>query len=342
MSELDNIVAVYKAIDEIAMEDPTAVERVATVVGPYRKTGRTGWTDTEAGRLLVDGVPSLDEALANMAETEPQGRLRSRRLLALTALIRAQPPRFGEGGSDVEAVANALVPLMPPDAPDLEDLGERAPKLVTLLAGTDGGSTFGDLASWPAMLEEAAALDLLDARTTEQTTPPCQADVITVRVDGQADPALVVTTAFTRPGKTLADLDTFLDPVNWPDCCELWKQMTRLNPNETPPCYLEVIGLEQGSFELRTCLTFLRSAQVGGASLEYRLCVHDAHLNQHSDGRVIVDEGVIEAREVGGSLRVETSKRLIIGHPFDVSWMEMFVCVLGYASVGEDMMFSCT
>ena len=340
MSELDNIVAVYRAIDEIAMEDPEAVERIRTVVAPYRTEGRSGWTQTEAGQRLVDGVPPLEEALADMAATEPRGRLRSRRLLALAALIRADLGRFGRNGTDVELVADALVPLMPPDGPGVGDLGDRVPQLVTLLEGTAGESIFGDLESWRAMLEQALELNLLDARTTEQTTPPCSADVIMVQVEGEFDPALVVTTNYTRPGVTLADLEPFLDPANWPSCCELWKQMDLLNPNEEPPCFLEVIGLDSGSFELRTCVTFTRVAQTVGSSLDFRLCVDPAHL-QRSDGIVRVDEGWIEAREESGSLRVETSKRVMMQPPFDAAALEMYVCILGYGSVGADMMFSC-
>jgi hypothetical protein len=231
---------------------------------------------------------------------------------------------------------------MPPEGPDVGGIGERIPPLITLLEGS-ADSIFGDLESWQAMLEEASALNLLDARTAEQTTPPCRADVIMVDVgegtEGDTDPALVVKTEVIRSGVTLADLEPFLDPGNWPGCCELWEKMTRLNPNEAPPCYLEVIGLDSGSFQLRTCLVFTRPTPPVGERLTFELCDDPVHL-QHSDGIVRVDSGWIDAREENGSLRVRTSKRLAMSPPFDISWMEMFVCILGYGSIGEDMMFS--
>src|SRR4051812_37340802 len=99
MSEIENQLSVFRAADAALEERPFNTDSVALLLAPYEYPETVGWF----GRLMAwidetqpeaDPLPTVDEALGAMAEGAPEGRLRSRRLLALAVLTRADD-RYG-------------------------------------------------------------------------------------------------------------------------------------------------------------------------------------------------------------------------------------------------------
>jgi hypothetical protein len=158
-----------------------------------------------------------------------------------------------------------------------------------------------------------------------------------------ADPATILETNFALDGVTLADFTRFLDPVNWPDCCDLWCSMDMLDPVGGSRCYLEVISLDcPDPPELHIPLEFRTiefSATV--AKVEYQLCSHPEH--QPPNGvEVDVDGGLIQAIEAAGGLNVKITKRVrFTSVQLHGEAMSMAMCALGYGFAAEEMAYTC-
>ena len=148
MSELLDHLGIYAAIDRAVEADPARARTVAVAL-PFYRLPNPHWVDAferwnaeevekRTGRPAA-ALPSLDEALDELAETTPETPLRARRLLAVAAAARAFPelePR--------RLVSAALGPtqvraLMAPDESAERLVGRmRAEPIVPLAPGLDG------------------------------------------------------------------------------------------------------------------------------------------------------------------------------------------------------------
>ena len=338
MSEIEDQVSVFGAVDEALLrfaDEPRVLEEVlesvAALLGPYRD-GALGWFpqfEAMVEESGADPIPPVERALTRMAEEEPEGLLRSRRLLALAALARADA-RYRDYEDRRPLLVRALQPLTRE-----EDFGQ-ADRLLEVLSDPGWG-----LDQWGEM---AVAVELLDDQTAGQTVPPCSGELVWAGRPGDRDPVPVLQTHFCLPDLRIEDLKRYLDPANWPTCNPLWKRMTQCNPGEYPPQYLEVISLarERGSaWELRTCLTFTtRNLTPDGSvvAVEYRLCEERP---PEDNRRVSVDEGTIVARQRGNDVCIDTSKKVQFATPIDGPALAMVVCALGWNAHAQAMVYTC-
>jgi hypothetical protein len=334
LSEIENQVSVFGAADEALVrsaDEPAVLEDVARLLAPYRE-GALGWFrqfEALVRESGADPIPSVERALTQMAEEEPEGLLRSRRLLAIAALARADP-RYRDYEDRRPLLVRALQPLT-----RMRDV-DQADRLLEVLS-----DPFWGLDQWG---EVVAGVGLLDDQTAQQTVPPCSGKLVWGGRPGDPDPVPLLETHFCMEGVRIQDLKRYLDPANWPTCNPLWKRMERLNPGEYPPRYLEVISLarELGpAWELRTCLTFTtRNLTPDGSvvALEYRLCLERP---PEDNRRVSVDEGTIVARRRGNDVCIDTSKKVQFASPIDGPAMAMVVCALGWDAHGQAMVYTC-
>jgi hypothetical protein len=115
-------------------------------------------------------------------------------------------------------------------------------------------------------------------------------------------------------------------------------------PGTTPPAqrYLESISLDCGnpSMVLRTVLDFYMMLLPGGqgAMVDYW---RPTDQSQGGDGRVTVDEGSIEVRQVDNQVCIRTTKRVQFSYGFTAGELAMISCALGYGALGEELIFSC-
>jgi hypothetical protein len=334
LSEIEDQVSVFGAADEALLryaDEPTVLESVAALLGPYRD-GALGWFrqfEALVEESGADPIPPVERALTRMAEEEPEGLLRSRRVLAIAALARADP-RYRDYEDRRPLLVRALQPL------SREEDFNQADRLLEVLSDPGWG-----LDQWGEVVTEVG---LFDDETALQTVPPCSGDLVWWGRPGDRDPVPVLQTHFCLPDLRIEDLKRYLDPANWPTCNPLWKRMDRRNPGEYPPRYLEVISLarERGSaWELRTCLTFTtRNLTPDGSvvAVEYRLCDERP---PEDNRRVSVDEGTIVARQRGNDVCIDTSKKVQFATPIDGPALAMVVCALGWNAHAQAMVYTC-
>jgi hypothetical protein len=196
------------------------------------------------------------------------------------------------------------------------------------------------------MLGVALERGLIDEATAEQKPPPCSSGLIVNEGEADPDPIAVIVTRFTTSKVTLAEITRFLDPANWPQCCDLWCTMNELLPPAEPGvrCYLEEISFQCGQpnrWRLEIPLMFLHSTlDAHTLAVQYKLCTHP----QHQPPRPVpvdVDEGVFWASDAGGDLSVEVTKRVRFTGTFEGPGLAMTLCALGYGPGAEHMALTC-
>jgi hypothetical protein len=343
MAEIENLLSVFGAVDQALVDDPSHAPLVAPLLTPYEGGGAIGWyesfrqwaQETQPASAPLP-LPDPESALAGMAEEEPRGQLRGRRLLALTALARVDSD-FAPGGARAEVAASALGPIM------RRDTQRSSHQLLERVAGPDPSTrVLGGLDEWSTAVALLEAEGLVDEETARHTAAPCQGRLIMQEVDGRWVPVVVLQTSFTAPGLTLDDVRPYLDPDNWPQCSTLWCAMQRLNPDALPRQYLEEISVacdRDDAWRLRTCLDVVTGELPAtlGVTVEYWLSDNQSG----GDGLVEVDEGGIVARSTSGGVDIVTTKRLRFAGPFDGPALAMIACALGYGSAAQDMVFAC-
>ena len=368
MTQLDDLIGLFAAVDEILVRPENATrEAVGSVLPAYREGAALGWyAEFESWLNRRDGspgrrrVPLVESGFPAFSDEEPKGTLATRRLLALAALTRADPTTYGPSGTDATVIQAALAPLVPPEPPDGRSrqgtteqgtaepaiagldatVAERTNRVVQLhqvLADDATDGVFPSIEAWGDFIGVAKAEGLVSADLIP--VPPCAATALIDPGEGR-EPIMSLATSFDAERCTIDEVKAFLEPVNWPGCTDLWIAMDQFEaPDENR--YLEVIGSEDQTWgwRLTTALDFARRTRPGEVAVDYRLSGDQA--GNGGDGWVDVDEGSIAVLQVGDDVRVTTVKRLRFrGLPLGERFA-VLLCALGWASAGQDMVFRC-
>lgn len=357
MASVQSILVIFGGVDGLVVDHPDRTDAVAAVLGAYKDPLTPGWyakftgwlnnpeiqprpVDLSTTTATIDNA--IDNALSDLEHDPPAGRAQARLLLAMAALGRADPGR-AEDPDRRAGMARAVEPLVPEEAPpgaEIPRRADRADGLVRLLTGfRDFGFVFEDLSGWERMLEEAHERGFIDEELARQTVPPCQGTF--VELAGGPGPIASLETDLVAP-LSFDDASAFLDPARWPGCTKLWCEMV-LQAAGPPRRYLEVIGFDCGDprgWRLRTCLEFENQTQTEGtrvAVANYR----KSAIQTGGDDIVQVDEGSITVIDQVSHVRIVTTKRLRFKGLALQRGMAMLMCALGYAAVGEEMVYSC-
>src|SRR5436190_18608692 len=180
MPEIEDLMAVWGAIDHAVVDNPELAEVVGRYVGGYRPVdGREGaagwfdeftsWTAESTDAAPEEQFPSLEQALRNLAEIPPGGRRRAARRLHVIAIAARVVPKL-QNLDDEELHADLVGALTSPElAP--EDRGEE---LLQMLLDDD---LFPDLGHWSELLHAAGAAELIDPVMVLQSgAPPCSGE----------------------------------------------------------------------------------------------------------------------------------------------------------------------
>jgi hypothetical protein len=349
MASVQSILVLFGEVDRLVVEDRDRRQAVAAVLGAYEDPSTPGWYAQFTEWLADPGLqprptelPVVGDALAALADDPPTGRAQARLLLAIAALGRADPGWVDDPQRRTR-LADAVRPLVPEEAPpgaEIVDRDGRADGLVQLLANrVDPPDVFPTLEAWPQMLEEAFARGFISAALAQQVDPPCQAGFS--EPAGASGPVASLKTELVTAALTFEQATGFLDPTRWPGCTALWCQMDLL-PGGPPRRYLEAIGLDcadQTGWRLKTCLEFENRTLPGirVATADYRLALDQTG----ADRLVEVDEGSITVIDEVSQVRILTVKRLRFRGLALQAGMAALMCALGYAAVGEEMVYSC-
>jgi hypothetical protein len=352
MSEANNLVAIYGAIDQAAQADPGLRAAVSRLLPLYRDPDLSwyedfqGWINQTRGEGAGARFHTLNVALRKLADIEPQRRMRARRLFAIAAAMQAFPD-MRNPSSKLGAKARAALCVGTSAQED-----ERALSLHKLLADGDSlPSAAGapeDLSAWWDKLVETAYSEGFISSTTGMRPRPCSGRL--VKVPGVEGPVAALETEFVTDEIDFDQATRFIEPVNWATCMpDFWCEMTRLNVQLPPGVYRyqEVVSTDcankaRAAFTAATELDFSFISLPDAASPEAVFTNY-----QLSDGRpfagdlILVDEGSLLVSKIGTGprpLRVTTTKRIKFSYPFSSQALATIMCALGYADVVGELL----
>jgi hypothetical protein len=348
VGELHDLIGIYGGIDWAVMAEEGRRTPVSRLLPLYRDD-KVHWYDdflawTNEKRGTDEGLvfPMVEDALATLADTPAEGRMRARRLFAVAAALQARP-ELQPGGERADLAWRAL------QVPGLADTEEQARRLLAILADDDllpppeEHQAPGDLdRSWERMVDEIAAQGLIaDAHSLGPR--PCTGRLVEVEVRGQEVPVATLTTVWETDRVRFDRATRFLEPSNWPHCCSFWCEMKRGAQVGDVYQYHEIVSTDCGNkahaWTLEADLDFTFRKDPGVVMADYRL------RNGIPQPEVLVDEGSLMVERLGANaasrVRVTTSKRVRFARSFSGEALAMTMCALGYASVVEDLVFTC-
>ncbi len=333
-----------RAEDQSDLADPSRLDAPATpslahtdVPGPEVHPRSRDRADVPLGPRAHE----VHDALTAFRGVPVEGRMASRRLLAVTVAARALPQHFGPEGTHAHVAHEALEFRRTDQDPDADESGQRARELHVRLA-----DQFTSMSEWPRVVSEAVADDLLPPSLRSQAVaPPCTGRLIMRPDPGgtDPDPCTVLESEFITDEFAFEDLKRYLEPSNWQFPGSLWCRMEQgdpLGPNSW--LYHETVSTScppaPGNWTVSTDLQFWFSHPTPSeARAEYDLA--PGLPGPLSD--IEIDEGSLRIIELpDGRVHVKTTKRVRFAGSFDGAGLVMFMCASGYSTVLEDMVFS--
>jgi hypothetical protein len=309
VTEFEALASICAAVGDAIDGDPALGDRIARVLGiGDRAVARFEDLTPGPGNppgLGTDELPSVDEALVELAAIPARGDAAATRLLAIAGLVNADPA-YGRGGTKRNLVLPALT------GGDLA-VAELAPELLD-------------------QVERAQTNDDLRAATVD-------ANLTRVVIGGDVDPVPTFQTDFVRRGRTLEDVKLVLNPENWPRCCRWWSKMVLQDSAGGRPHYRETVAQEIGFLKVEVCLQFVQIESPDEVTLDYRMCDIAAH--QPQNPRVAVDEGWIVGRRHDDGVRILTSKRVLFSDTIGGRSLVPTAVGLGYGMLAEELVDSC-
>ena len=323
MTEIEDVMGVWGAIDQTVVENPEAaingvplVEVVGSFVGPYNQGAAgwfaefTAWTEERLGIASAEQYPTLDVALSRLAERAPVGRQQARRLHVLAVAARVFP-ELRQTDNDMNALAIGAITQLCPETDDTD----RGEQLLNLVCDDE---IFPHLGRWDVLLATASDAGLITTTLAIQATaPPCSGDLVVVELPGgDTDPVATLQTSFWTDELTLEQAKRFLEPSLWPGCNGFWCTMQRIATSARGnPIYREVVSVACNNPNVWRAETRLEFAMVnlpdGGALVSYDLCEGLPLLGD----LIVVDSGSLVVVREGTGVRVTTTKRILFDHP---------------------------
>ena len=310
VTEFEALASICAAVGDAIDGDPALRDRVARVLGIGDRAA-ANFEDLAPPDPLnppgvgTDELPSVDQALAQLAAVPARGDAAATRLLAIAGLVNADPA-YGPGGAKRNLVLPALT------GGDLA-LAELAPELLD-------------------QVERAQTNDDLRAATVN-------ANLTRVVIGGDVDPVPTFKTDFVRRARTLDDVKLVLNPENWPRCCRWWSQMVLQDRAGGRPHYRETVAEGIGFLKVEVCLQFVQTESPDEVVLDYRMCDVAAH--QPVNRRVVVDEGWIVGQRHDDGVRILTSKRVLFADTIGGRSLVPTAVGLGYGMLAEELVDSC-
>jgi hypothetical protein len=341
MGETRDLIGIYGAVDRAAADDAVTRDRVARLLPLYRDPELhwfdefEAWTEHKREDSTDPPFPSRDESLAGMAARAPRGRMRSRRLFAIAVAIQAFPD-LRDADLTVAAVqVDTIAEEVDGARQVVALLGDE--ELLAILDTEEPDA----LEIWWDQLR--GALSGVMADTAGLGPRPCTGRLVPVELPSGAVSVTALRTEWETDEVPFDRAIRFLDPTNWPDCSDFWcemKPLAQLSPSKHP--YHEVVSTDcdhqAGAWTIEAYLDFSFIRVAGLAVTDYGLS--DPHPVAGDD--VLVDAGSLVVQELPANrVRITTTKRIKFNHPFSGEALSIIMCATGYASVVEDLVFSC-
>ena len=253
MSEVEDVLAVFGAVDLAAQSDGDSRTRVGALLPLYDEYPELHWYSEflqwrkDEGVKLPRSVGETEESVAlaikSLAKTKPgSNRLAARRLLALYALVQARGTVFGTDSSRTDDVQGAIAAVLHPRlglGEAGEDRANEAARKVHEFMAQDVPRTEGQDADqrYSALVSQVQ----LYVHTSGLEQRSCSNRLKTIK--GQKGAAAFLESVFDVPDVAFDRASTFILPDNWPTCMNFWCKMKPL-PDLPPEIrrYEEVVS----------------------------------------------------------------------------------------------------
>ncbi len=333
--------------------DPGQVAALARWMPPglYSENGTSmaaGWFEELAVLFDIElGPRGTDDLLQSLAAADMTANAR---LYSLVALMRSRPAEFGEEahGSPLAETANELITGLADEFSEGLAQGVDDTRLL-LLNGPPDWEPGTDTSEYRALVELAFIAPAQSLRipwckdrwAVVERPRHCQGGSAG---DGSEDPELIpiaVLESGCLVEAPFADVVAgFLDPQHWPSCAPgVWRGMDLRWSDGMVDVYEEKVTIDGNS--IVTCLGFSFAGTPG-----YALAHFDIHPGQEhcaGDGKVCVDNGFIEVKDLGdGTSQVRSKKDLAFQPPLNGHQAVMIACALGWGTAGCDMATNCS
>ncbi len=325
--EVGTLFHIYGAVDQHVEANPDRREQVRPLLPSYgrprahwfrRYAKTTGLTDLEKPETRVSN------ALTALAQSKPRGRMRARRLLAVSAAAQAFPEL-----SDQDLAAAAVGPGQQPDVDEL----------VRLLKAQPRDSQSGRDERWTDLAESKETPNDLGPR-------PCSGALAWVTVDGDTDlvPTLKTVLEVEIPFVAASD---FCHPESW-RCYPMWCGMKELDEEKDGITkYQELVSFDctnEAWPKLQINLNFAIGKVEGDPPNRHILTEYwlsdDQPKDQSVRDPVSVNQGWLEVQELSGDparVRVTTTKTVKFRDDLGGPGLASVLCRLGYLSMVGDL-----
>lgn len=340
MSEREDLVSVYGAIDQAVVNDRGLQSVVAQFIPEYADDRAVGWyQDFLRWTAEIAGqshLPDYQRALGNLREPE-SAWMAVRRLHVMAVAARVGPIGFDTTQDDLDAMIERTLAVPRIAGPVVEG----GTSLVSFLKDPANFAKIGD---WSKMIQRGVAEDVLDSQLAVfAAVAPCSSELVEVPTPGDQFPATELTTTFTTSDVSFAQATRFLEPSNWPGCSSFWCLMTFLSEDaDGRRHYHEKVSLDchnttvGGTWTAEAYLQFMPQTWSGGASVTYALEPNVPNT------MIDVDEGYLIVQELpGGGVQVDTAKRIRFSYTFDGPALAVVMCALGYGQAAEQLVLGC-
>ena len=346
-SELENVIAVFGAVDRAVQDDDPTGERRARVAAllPLYESPQVHWyrvmlqmaIDRGANlpEAIGDSEESVAEALRGLTEAVPgSNHLAARRLLGLYAAAQAVPEMFAPGGSHGPLVAGALSAVLRRRF-ESEELSGRADAAAEslhefLAAEHPSSDEQSSEERWDEMIEEVRLY--VDVSGLER--PSCTDKL--VERPGYPGPATALRSEFDVTDVPFNKAVKILAPENWPRCMNIWCHM---DARDAPPHrYDEEVSTnchspENAFFTKHAILDF----DFDHNAEEFAITTYNlapAPVQQPPDG-LLVDRGSLVVHQLPDRLHITTTKRLRFKGALSGAGLSLFACLFGWTGKGK-------
>jgi hypothetical protein len=328
--QVTKLFEIYGAVDQ-QVEDrmrPEEHDRISRLLPVYQGPRAYWFRSYVETRGLAQQEPEsrAREALAGLAEIEPRGRLKARRVFAAAAAAHAFP------NLSARELADAVW-----GRGELSD--EDAEGLASLLRKTPDDSQSGRDASWEPLRKTKLTPEGLGPR-------PCSGQLAWATVDGDQDLVATLKTEFDAKLTFDAARNFCADPTTW-KCFPSWCGMEQVDGQDSFDTYREVVSFdctEKMFPKLAINLNFYRTYSGDPpdrvARAEYWLSKRQPVPNE--DRPVLVNQGWLEVQELpskGGDpqVRVTTTKSILFRDDLGGPGIASVSCRVGYLSMVGDL-----